>query len=345
MPLGDIFHPAIAIPLPASVALTDPHVFAGNPRLVAYAAPQSFRRVGDALVAEIPLDQYGEGAKAIGAGALSGILAFGDGLGVRFVAAPGAVPTGGEAVAGPAAAPIPPLWTLILGALAGGLLLNIMPCVFPILSLKALSLARAGESEAKARAEGLAYTAGVVLACVALGGLLLALRAAGEQVGWAFQLQEPGVVIALLVLAAAITANFGGLFELPAISVSMGGERMGAFATGLLAAFPLNTTGFDLLERGEFDAVTLDIALVAGPGEAPAAYYGWAFAATNHDGGRAVMMASVDIHRLLYWAVPTYARAVTADGSRALQRIGFRPHATQAGLFVIAPALSVGART
>ena len=77
-------------------------------------------------------------------------------------------------------------------ALAGGLLLNVMPCVFPILSLKALSLARAGESEAQARAEGLAYTAGVVLACLALGVLLLALRAAGEEVGWAFQLQEPG---------------------------------------------------------------------------------------------------------------------------------------------------------
>jgi len=223
----------VAIPLPASVALTDPHVFVGNSRLVAYAAPQSFRRVGDVLVAEIPLDQYGEGK----AEALSGILAFGDGLGVRFAAAPGAVPTGGEVVAGPAAAPVPPLWTLILGALAGGLLLNIMPCVFPILSLKALSLARAGESEARARAEGLAYTAGVVLACVMLGGLLLALRAAGEQVGWAFQLQEPGVVVVLLVLAAAITANFAGLFELPSISVQMGGERAGAFATGLLAAF------------------------------------------------------------------------------------------------------------
>ena len=84
----------------------------------------------------------------------------------------------------------------------GGLILNIMPCVFPILSLKALSLARAGESEAAARAEGIAYTAGVVLACVALGGVMLALRAAGEQVGWAFQLQEPSVVIVLLVLAA-----------------------------------------------------------------------------------------------------------------------------------------------
>jgi len=223
----------IAIPLPASVGLTDPHVFIANDRLVAYSAPQTFRRVGDRLVAEIPLDEYGTGKAA----KVSGILAFGEGSGVRFEADLGTVPGGGEVIAGAQNAPAPPLWTLILGALVGGLLLNIMPCVFPILSLKAIALARAGESEAKARAEGLAYTAGVVLACVALGGLLLALRAAGEQVGWAFQLQEPGVVVALLVLAAAITANFAGLFELPTISMSMGGERTGAFATGLLAAF------------------------------------------------------------------------------------------------------------
>lgn len=223
----------VAIPLPESVALSDPHVFVETSRLAAYAAPQTFRRAGDVLVAEIALDQYGTGK----ADALSGILAFGDGVGVRFDAVPGAVPGGGEVIAGPQGAVIPPLWTLILGALAGGLLLNIMPCVFPILSLKALALARAGESEAHARAEGLAYTAGVVVACAALGGLLLALRAAGEQVGWAFQLQEPGVVVALLVLAAAITANFAGVFELPAVSVSLGGERTGAFATGLLAAF------------------------------------------------------------------------------------------------------------
>lgn len=123
------------------------------------------------------------------------------------------------------------------------------------------------------------------------------------------------------------------------------GLRQEGALTGLLAAFPLNAVGLEALERGVFDAVSLDPALVARPGEEPAAYYGWAFAATNHDGGRAVMMASVDIHRLLYWAVPTFARAVTADGSRALQRIGFRPHATQAGLFVIAPVLNVGART
>ncbi len=227
----------VAIPLPADVGLADPHIFVGAPRLVKYAAPQVFRRVDDVLVAEIALDPFGLGADAISAQKLTGILSFGDGLGVRFVSVPGTVPTGGELIAGPQSAPIPPLWTLILGALAGGLLLNIMPCVFPILSLKALSLAHAGESEARARAEGLAYTAGVVLACVALGALLLTLRAAGEQVGWAFQLQEPGVVVALLVLAASITANFAGLFELPSVSVRMGGERMGAFGTGLLAAF------------------------------------------------------------------------------------------------------------
>lgn len=223
----------VAIPIPESVALADPYVFIANKQLVSYSAAQTFRRKGDLLIAEIPLDEFGSGK----AEALSGILAFGDGSGVRFAADLGTVPTGGEQVAGPRNTAAPPLWTLVLGALLGGLLLNIMPCVFPILSLKAIALARAGESEAKARAEGLAYTAGVVLACVALGAALLALRAAGEQVGWAFQLQQPGVVVGLLVLAAAITANFAGLFELPAISVSMGGEKTGAFATGLLAAF------------------------------------------------------------------------------------------------------------
>jgi thiol:disulfide interchange protein len=121
------------------------------------------------------------------------------GDGVIVAAAPGTVPTGGEPVATTSTAPTTPaLGWLLLAALAGGLLLNVMPCVFPILSLKALSLARAGESQTQARAEGLAYTAGVVVACLALGALLLGLRAAGQEVGWAFQLQEPLVVAALL---------------------------------------------------------------------------------------------------------------------------------------------------
>ena len=221
----------LAIPLPQSVALTDPHVFIEQDRLVQYAAPQTFRRDGDMLLVDIPADERAKGAAPA---AVSGILAFGDGAGVRFEARPGSVPGGGTLVSGGSATP--PLWTLIFGALVGGLLLNIMPCVFPILSLKALSLARAGESERQARIEGLAYTAGVVFACLVLGGAVLALRAAGEQVGWAFQLQSPAVVVALLVLATAITANFAGLFELPGLPITTGGKSS-AFATGLLAAF------------------------------------------------------------------------------------------------------------
>lgn len=221
----------VAIPLPAGMALADPHAFVETPELIDYAAPQAFARKGDWLIAELAR----KGAAQ--PDAIRGILRLDDsGEGVRFVAQSGPVPTDGTPLAiGTAAASS--LWLLLAGALAGGLLLNVMPCVFPILSLKALSLARAGESEAEARREGLAYTLGVVLACLALGALLLALRAGGEQVGWAFQLQDPGVVVGLLLLAAAIAANLAGVFELPSLPITREGKPGGAFATGLLAAF------------------------------------------------------------------------------------------------------------
>ena len=102
----------------------------------------------------------------------------------------------------------------MLGALFGGLLLNVMPCVFPILSLKALNLARAGETEATARREALAYGGGVIATCLALGGTLLAQRAGGAAVGWAFQLQDPKVILLLLLLVTAIALNLAGLFRL-----------------------------------------------------------------------------------------------------------------------------------
>lgn len=99
----------------------------------------------------------------------------------------------------------------------------------------------------------------------------------------------------------------------------------GAEMTALLAAFPVNARGLDLLQRGSFDAINIDLETIARPGEAPAAYYGWGFAAATKDGGRAVVKASAQIHRDLYWAIPTFARAVTADGLRALSGIGFQP--------------------
>jgi thiol:disulfide interchange protein len=118
----------------------------------------------------------------------------------------------------------------ILGALLGGLILNVMPCVFPILSLKALSLAHAGTDERAARREALAYTAGAVLTLTALGALVLALR-----VGWAFQLQDPRVVLVLFALMVALTLNLLGVFELPVLGG--GAKASGGFMTGALAAF------------------------------------------------------------------------------------------------------------
>lgn len=224
----------IGIPLPASMVLAQPHFFAAGEHVVDYGAPQVFRRKGDLLIADLARPAK----DAADPGALAGVLRLNQaGDGIEIAAAPGPVPSDGEALAGGAPPETAAFPLLLLGALLGGLLLNIMPCVFPILSLKALSLARAGESETEARREGLAYSAGVILACLLLGGLLLALRAAGSEIGWAFQLQEPGVVAALLLLATAITANLLGLFELTLPGLSGTGSTSGAFATGLLAAF------------------------------------------------------------------------------------------------------------
>jgi len=219
----------VAIPLPEGVATGDLHLFIAQSDVVDYGAEQRFYRSGEYLIAQIA-----RGGLRAEPERIDGILAFGaEGQGLRFEAARGNVPTGGRTLGG--AGVETPLVLLLGGALLGGLLLNLLPCVFPILSLKALTLARAGESERMARREGLAYTAGVMLAVLALGGLLLALRAAGEQVGWAFQLQQPLVVAGLLVLATLITANLAGLFELPMMPIRTGGQG-NAFSTGLLAA-------------------------------------------------------------------------------------------------------------
>lgn len=105
------------------------------------------------------------------------------------------------------------LWMALLGGLVGGLILNLMPCVFPVLAIKILGFARHGQDRRAQRLGGLAYTAGVVLSFLALGGLLLALRAAGEQLGWGFQLQSPAIVALLAALFTLLGLNLAGLFE------------------------------------------------------------------------------------------------------------------------------------
>lgn len=95
--------------------------------------------------------------------------------------------------------------------------------------------------------------------------------------------------------------------------------------TGFLAFFPLNREGHARLQAGIFDAVNLDPLLIAWDGDTPAACYGWGFVASTKEGGRAIMKTSAALHQELFYATPTYARAVTADGLRALTSLGFRP--------------------
>lgn len=134
------------------------------------------------------------------------------------------------------------------GALVGGVLLNLMPCVFPVLAIKVLAFTQHGHQgqslaslRARHRAAGLAYTAGVVLSFMALGGLLLGLRAAGEQLGWGFQLQSPAVVVTLAVLFTLIGLNLVGVFDtgnvLPSSVATMQAKHptVDAFLTGVLA--------------------------------------------------------------------------------------------------------------
>ncbi|MFB0873784.1 MULTISPECIES: protein-disulfide reductase DsbD family protein [unclassified Sphingobium] len=219
----------LAIPFPASAQASDIHVFPLAEGLARYAAPQMVSREGDRLVIET---DAAEGHKG---GTTQAVLRTGDHVGFLLTARPGVVPGAGGASQ----------WSAILaalgGAILGGLLLNIMPCVFPILGLKAMKLAKAGGDERVVRREALAYAAGIILTCLALGGLLLGLRAAGGAVGWAFQLQDPRIIMALLLLVTAIAFNLAGLFDLAAFGGGEGlagkGGLSGAFWTGALVAF------------------------------------------------------------------------------------------------------------
>ena len=215
----------VAIPFPRSASVEKPYLFPVTAGAVDYQAPQSFRRSGDMIVAE--LQRKGEPPEQF-----AGVLALGDSSGLEFTAAPGSVPGGGSPIADLG---FNALLLAVLGAIAGGILLNLMPCVFPILAIKALHLARSGGDEREARRDSLAYAGGAILGTGALGVALVAIRAGGSAAGWAFQLQDPRTIMLLMLLATAITLNLIGLFTVPAVT---GNTRpAGSFGTGALAAF------------------------------------------------------------------------------------------------------------
>ncbi|HEX8654710.1 MAG TPA: thioredoxin family protein [Allosphingosinicella sp.] len=255
----------IAIPLPDDVAVPSLYFFGKTLGAADFGAEQQYRRQRQTLVVDT--------AAAPGAERLTeieGVLALGDGGGLGLTARPGPVPAGGDPIGEEHETTMWQILVALLGALAGGLLLNVMPCVFPILSLKALSLARAG-AEGTAKREALAYAAGAIGMCLALGGAILVLRASGAAAGWAFQLQDPRVILVLLLLVTAIALGLAGLYRLPAITGGDGlagrsGAR-GAFWTGALAAFVATPC------TGPFMGAALGAALVL-PAAAALAVFG-----------------------------------------------------------------------
>ena len=129
------------------------------------------------------------------------------------------------------------LLAMLFAALAGGAILNLMPCVFPVLSIKLLSLTQHQQSGHPAWLHGLLYSAGVIVSFVAIAALMLALRGAGSAIGWGFQLQSPLFVAALAALFVLMACNLFGLFQLSlgSVSASPPPTLPGAFASGVLA--------------------------------------------------------------------------------------------------------------
>jgi len=151
--------------------------------------------------------------------------------------AAGAVATGGAGSASSAGL----LGTVLLGFL-GGAVLNLMPCVFPVLGIKVLGFVnQSGSDRGKVVLHGLVFTAGVLVSFWALAGALLVLRAGGEQLGWGFQLQSPAFVYGMAVFMLVFALNLSGLFEVGLSATGAGAGLQsqeglgGSFFTGMLA--------------------------------------------------------------------------------------------------------------
>ncbi|MCE4538792.1 thioredoxin family protein [Pelomonas sp. P7] len=236
-----------------TAGVTKAYFFADTWGAVAHSAPQALQAEGGGWALDIPA-----GDEPLAAGKpLSGVLVLTTAAGEQAWAVSAPVPEGAGKGPGPAdlsapstaegAAATPPapapesdlgLLPALALALAGGLILNLMPCVFPVLSIKALALVNKGNH----RGEGLAYTAGVLASFAVLAAVLIALRAGGQQVGWGFQFHSPVFVLVVAYLLFLVGLSLSGLFEIGGSFTGLGSGLAardglaGSFFTGVLAA-------------------------------------------------------------------------------------------------------------
>jgi DsbC/DsbD-like thiol-disulfide interchange protein/cytochrome c biogenesis protein CcdA len=223
---------------------------------IEYVAPQTLTRVPEGIELSMKLgyqppkagiirgvllatEQSGNDTVSVPMEIAAGFSGAGAGAvkaGPRFAAASGAAPASGAAAEDSTSLPV-----LLLLALLGGLVLNLMPCVFPVLSIKAMGLVeQAKKHPTVVRTKGLVFAAGVIGSMLCLAGVLLALRAGGEQIGWGFQLQSPLFLTLMVYLLLAVGLNLSGVFEVGGTLAGVGdGLTQGdgyraSFFTGVL---------------------------------------------------------------------------------------------------------------
>lgn len=244
----------LALALPGlSGSPTELRFFPLSDTLIDHAAKQGSSAGPDGTVLRLARS----GAFKIAGGEIEGVLTFKEGgiarsFGLAATVDPALVASAADSAASsrPAVVRIPlpaegadlTLWAALLFAFAGGLILNLMPCVLPVLFIKALGFAQlARASRAEVREQGLLFLVGVVVTFMVLAGMVIVLGALGSSVGWGFQLQSPPLVIALAVVMTLIGLNLLGAFEIGTSAAGVGhglasrGGRLGAFMTGALA--------------------------------------------------------------------------------------------------------------
>jgi thiol:disulfide interchange protein DsbD len=250
---GDTFRIGVVDPSLAAAATSAKWIrfFPHGPDIL-HPAPQKVRVGPDGVSVEVTASAFAKPGSA----ALSGIIGMeqSDGAmrGWEVPAAPGVIPAGvsdaafqpvGVADAG-VALPIDALLVTLALAFLGGLVLNLMPCVLPVLTIKAAGLVHTAHDPKESRAHGIAYLAGVVICFAAIGGILVALKAAGDtSAGMGFQLQYAWVTAVFALVMFAVGLNLLGVFEIGSSLMGVGGNLAdrggvsGAFFTGFLAAF------------------------------------------------------------------------------------------------------------
>jgi thiol:disulfide interchange protein len=233
---GDTLDLFVASPSLSKMQLSDVTFFPSAEGMVAGMAPQQRGAADDGLVLRLTRPKGAKSLKTV-----SGVLVLtstdGSVQALDVNALPGTVPAarfGGGANEGG-------FMLALLFAFLGGLMLNLMPCVMPILAMKALAVASQAHAEKGVAArEGFAYGIGAILSFVALGLVLVILRAGGQAIGWGFQLQEPAAVAGFALLVFAVGLNLSGVFEFSGgfnagDTLARRGGWVGSFFTGVLA--------------------------------------------------------------------------------------------------------------